>query len=667
MAQELRFTLDGSVYDGVNAENFGITVAEEPTLGYRYVSYDNDLEFTGAAYAYLNGLITGSCGCDLVEVRVDYKCGGTFTMLCTGFIILAECNTDLDRCKITTKLYDNTFSTLINNNKQVPFSTASGLTKNQLPIVPPTMFVIDLFVPATGVYDTTNFAYGVRVEEAFVHLVGCMTDNRVDVVAPPFSSGDYEWLMLLNGRQILAPQQQVPTLITFEQLFVSLRNKLNISLSTTIQANGRPLLTIDYADNINALPVNANLVDVAGVNRKQDTAQLYSTVGLGNREVLEQWQCNNGDTACTFAQTPFLGFREESFGLIGQCNRDTELDLVVNDVVFDTNVIEDIFVWGNQGYELNPIIIICEDTVIPAIKQAKQFDPYNIGQTVYNGYFINSEVVNNFNSQIPNPLTIQPPPYVQANTVFDYQSDNTPEESYGIINGTYTSYVQSAGTFPVVGDPVVANSNYLLGRTFRVPYPGIYFFYARLCIKAEDPTFSFGSQSFLTGIMHYNSEEELINQYTGNVFTRNAVIGPNNSFPPLAPDINIAFICNEGDLIRCNSFGVSSSGAETVVIANDVTIDSNNIKSVFRGFGQNLYPDDLIPVDPCDYKRYLYDFEYPLTMSDIANIVQQPSAPIKFSRTPTINAGISGTINKMSIASVIKQMADFTIRSKDIL
>ena len=421
MAQELRFTLDGSVYDGVNAENFSITVAEEPTLGYRYVSYDNDLQFTGAAYAYLNGLITGSCGCDLVEVRVDYKCGGTFTMLCTGYIILAECNADLDRCQITTKLYDNTFSTLINNNKAIPFSTGSELTKNQQPIVPPTMFVIDLFVPATGVYDTTNFAYGVRVEDAFIHLVGCMTDNRVDVSAPVFASGDYEWLMLLNGRQILAPQQQVPTLITFEQLFVSLRNKLNISLSTTIQANGRPLLTIDYADNINALPVNASLVDVSGVRRKQDTAQLYSTVGLGNREMLEQWQCNNGDTACTFAQTPFFGFREESFGLIGNCNRDTELDLVVNDVVFDTNVIEDIFVWGNQSYELNPIIIICENTVIPAIKQAKQFDPYGIGQTVYNGDFTNIEVVSSFNSQIPNPLTIQPPPYVQANTVFDYQ------------------------------------------------------------------------------------------------------------------------------------------------------------------------------------------------------------------------------------------------------
>jgi hypothetical protein len=668
MAQELRFRLNGTIYDGIaNPEDFGITVAEEQTLGFRFVSYNNDLQLIGDAYAYLNGLIEDSCGCELVNVGVEFKCAGQWQKLCNGYIILAECITDLDRCKITTKLYDDTFSTKINNNKNIPFSLRCEITKNLEPVTPPTMFVVDLFVPATGVYDTTDFVYGTRVEDALKHLVACMSDNLVDCVTPPFASGTYEWLMVMNGRQILAPQQKVDVQITFEQLFVALQRKLNISISTTLQANGRPLLTIDYASVIDAQTEAASIVNASGVNRRVDTARLYSRVGLGNDQVLEQWQCNGGDNACTFAQTPFLGFREESFGLIGNCNKDTELDLLVRDVIFDTNVIEDIFVWGSQSYELNPIIIQCEETVIPAILRASQYDPYNIGQTVYNGDFTNNEVVNNFAGEIPNPLSVNPPTYIQANTVFDYQADNTPEESYGIINGTYTSYLQFVGTFPVVGDPVVANSNYLLGRTFRIPYPGIYFFYARLCIKEEDPTSSFGSQSFATAIMHYNSDDELINQYNGNIFTRNAVIGPTNSFPPLAPDINVAFICNEGDLIRCNSLGVSSTGAETVIIANDVTISSFNIKSVFRGFGQNLYPEDIIPVDPCDFRGYLYDFEYPLTMADIQSIVQRPSAPVRFSRTGVLNAGIEGTINQLNINSVIKQQGQFTIRSNEKL
>jgi hypothetical protein len=178
MAQELRFRLNGTLYDGIaNPEDFGITVAEEPTLGFRFVSYNNDLQLIGDAYAYLNGLIEDSCGCELVNVGVEFKCAGQWQKLCNGYIILAECITDMDRCKITTKLYDDTFSTKINNNKNIPFSLRCEITKNLQPVTPPTMFVVDLFVPATGVYDTTDFVYGTRVEDALKHLVACMSDN----------------------------------------------------------------------------------------------------------------------------------------------------------------------------------------------------------------------------------------------------------------------------------------------------------------------------------------------------------------------------------------------------------------------------------------------------------------------------------------------------------
>jgi hypothetical protein len=654
MAQELRFRLNGTVYDGIaNPEDFGITVAEEPTLGFRFVSYNNDLQLIGDAYAYLNGLIEDSCGCELVNVGVEFKCAGQWQKLCNGYIILAECITDMDRCKITTKLYDDTFSTKINNNKNIPFSLRAEVTKNLQPVTPPTMFVVDLFVPATGVYGTTDFVYGTRVEDALKHLVACMSDNLVDCVAPPFASGTYEWLMIMNGRQILAPQQRVDVNITFEQLFVALQQKLNINISTSLQANGRPLLTIDYASVIDAQTEAASIINASGVIRKTDTARLYSRVGLGSDQVLEQWQCNGGDNACTFAQTPFLGFREESFGLIGNCNKDTELDLLVREVIFDTNVIEDIFIWGNQSFELNPIIMQCEETVIPAILRASQY-------------------VNNFAGAIPNPLSVNPPTYIQANTVFDYQADNTPELSYGIIPGSYTSYVAFVGNFPVIGDAVVANSNYLLGRTFRIPYPALYFFYARIVIKRDFPVLVSGTdQSFSTTIMHYNSDEELVNEYFGNIFTRTSqIISPNidNEYPALVVDVNASFICNEGDLIRVNSYGVTTAGAsETVIIANSQVISGNTRTTVFRGFGQNLYPEDIIPVDPCDFRGYLYDFEYPLTMADIQSIVQRPSAPVKFSRTGTINAGIEGTINQLNINSVIKQQGQFTIRSNEKL
>jgi hypothetical protein len=54
-------------------------------------------------------------------------------------------------------------------------------------------------------------------------------------------------------------------------------------------------------------------------------------------------------------------------------------------------------------------------------------------------------------------------------------------------------------------------------------------------------------------------------------------------------------------------------------------------------------------------------------MADIQAIVQRPSAPVKFSRTGVINAGIEGTINQLNINSVIKQQGQFTIRSNEKL
>jgi len=668
MAQQIRFRLDGTVYGGIaNPMDFGVTIAEEQTLQYRFVSFDNDITFIGDAYTYLNGLIESNCGCDLVSVDVEYLCGQTsWQRLCTGFIILAECVTNLDRCRITTKLFDNTFATLINNNKSIPFSLRSSLTKNLQAVTPPNYNVLDLYPPATGVYDTTNFVYGIRVEDAFTQLVACMTDNRVDVSTPPFATGTFENLMVLNGRQILSPQVQVETVISFEELFLALRNKLNLSISSTLQSNGRPLLTIDYASNINNQTNTIDLISLSGVVRKQDTSRLYSSVNFGNQDFYEQWQCNSGDTPCTFTQTPFNGFRDETFGILGNCNKNTTLDLVVDDIIFDTNIIEDIFVWGNQSYEQNAVIINSTQSVVPSIYKATQGDPYSIGQTIYNAEFTNARTAQYWTGSVPNDLVNYAEDFIVADTEFDYRADNTPEESYQIIPTTPTSYVEFVGQFPVIGDPVLANANYLLGRTFRVPIAGVYTFFSRLVIKEKIDLVPY-TRYAATSIMHFNSLDEIINEYIG---TYESEVAVGTTMPALYPEVTVTIVCNEGDLIRCNSYGyyeLGIGGQQTIVIANFENDGIEDVYSVFRGIGNPINGIELQPYDPCDYKNYLYDFEAPLSMSQIQNILNNPSAPIKFSRTPTINNGINGLCNQVTIDSIIRQNASFILRSNEKL
>jgi hypothetical protein len=656
MAQELRFRLNGTVYDGIaNPEDFGITVAEEQTLGFRFVSYNNDLQLIGDAYAYINGLIEDSCGCELVNVGVDFKCAGQWQKLCNGYIILAECITDMDRCKITTKLYDDTFSTKINNNKNIPFSLRCEITKNLQPVTPPAYKTTVMFAPASGSYDTTNVIYSIRVEDAFKHLVACMSDNLVDCVTPPFASGDYEFLAVTNGRQIITSLQQIETVISFEQLFIALQRKLNISISTTLQANGRPLLTIDYANTIDAQTEASSIINASGVKRKTDTARLYSRVEFGNDNFYEQWQCNNGDNACTFAQTPFFGFREESFGLLGTCNKDVALELLVRDVIFDTNIIEDLWVWGNQSFNNNPFIIDCEEGLAGRII-AKQFDPYNIGQTVYNGNFNNLSVSNAWIESVPNSLIQYIEGFNPVNTFTTVKKNDVIAQSFDANNTVVTSFSGFNGTFidfnTIISD---ANSNWN-NTEYIVPYSGVYTANLQIVRQAGfDPVVGNVTQNAI--IRKLNSLDELVQTFIGGVVIQNYT-----SFSIC--NVTAVIVCEQGDKIVADMQAITQNGTSvSIAIANGFGGQDTN----FGISGVPFEPGELKEYNPCDFRGYLYDFEYPLTMADIQAIVQRPSAPVKFSRTGTINAGIEGTINQLNINSVIKQQGQFTIRSNEKL
>lgn len=652
MAQKIRFRLDGTIYNGIgNPEEFGISITEDTQLNFRFASFDNELEFVADAYAYLNGLISDACGCGLVDVSVEYLCSSqSWQRLCTGYLILSECITDLDRCKIRTKVYDNTFSTLINNNKSIQFSVRSSITKNLIPIASlPTWYVVDMFVPATGAYDTTNFVYGVRVEEALKHLVKCMTDDRVDCVAPPFASGTFEYLMVMNGTAIGAPQVKVETTISYQDLYTALSSKLRLGMKATLQDNGRPLLTIDYASVLDAQTPSIDIPLVKGVVKKVDTTMLYASVKFGNTQVLEQWECNSGETACTFTQTPFRGFREETFGLLGDCNSSTQLDLSTREVVFDTNVIEDIFVWGNRAYDNNAIIVDCENSPIPAIKRAKRGDPYNIGQTVYNAEFTNEQVAANWIDGIPNSPVWYGSEFDSASTTFNY-SLTLLTTAWTLIFAEYTSYLELTGNFIEFNNAVLSNPNFIDNRTFKVPQPGVYNFFFQVVL--EGGLIEATDRVARAMIRRYNSSDEFILIEYGT---------PQQGTSNLILDVTAVLVCEAGDLIRADVEGyLTNPGSWSQSVLPNLGV----YDTYFTGIGFPIITgNELQPYDPCDYKRNLYDFEKPMTMEQIQSLMNNPSAPIRFSRNENINAGATGVSSKVTIDSVVRQKASFTIRS----
>ena len=162
MASELKFLIDNlDRGKPLNPEDFGITINEDETIGARIVSFDNELTFGGDVFGYLYAKLETSGYCELVRVEVQYLCesNGVWERLVDGYIIATESNFLLDKCQVKTKVYDETFSTKINNNKSIPFSLRLTTSKNGTPITPPTIRRLDIFDPAMGTW-YTNFTYG---------------------------------------------------------------------------------------------------------------------------------------------------------------------------------------------------------------------------------------------------------------------------------------------------------------------------------------------------------------------------------------------------------------------------------------------------------------------------------------------------------------------------
>jgi hypothetical protein len=75
----------------------------------------------------------------------------------------------------------------------------------------------------------------------------------------------------------------------------------------------------------------------------------------------------------------------------------------------------------------------------------------------------------------------------------------------------------------------------------------------------------------------------------------------------------------------------------------------------------------LQPVDPNSILRLIYNFERPLTMTEIEAILDNTSKPISFGMFDDPLRVIKGYIKKVDIKSIIEQEASFELKSNKIL
>ena len=662
MATELRFLID-TLDRGqpLNPEDFGININEDETIGARIVSFDNELIFGGDVFSYLYTKLSTSGYCELVRVEVQYICSsGTWERLVEGYIIATESIFDLDRCEVKAKIYDETFSTKINNNKGIPFSTAIDKSKNGTTIIPPTKIDLYVFEPNVNYYPTP--AKGFPVYEVLKHLINCMSDGLIDFDSNYFAATypQSDVIFYTNGQSIRVKGDS-DIVARFDELYNALRLKLNLGMGFERQANGRPLIRIEPIAYFQQSNASVNLYDQPNIEMKFDTSRLYQAAEFGNELMLEQNECDNGNTACEFIQTPFRGFRRERFGFIGECNTSNILQLSTGQIIFDTNLIQDIVQFNNDGFDTNGVIMMTNwtGTFGAGSARARQFDPLLIGNQIYNGPFTNDNVSANWLSGYPNSLfSFLEQPFGQAQTYFEATratqqfETTTVFDSFVGFNGFYPSWIEQ-----------VDNGNNFNTTTYTIPFTGLYTFFVQYTLSFFPAVFD--KFAYAT-IDHLDSSAVMINSYQSAVSFQPGGIG---SVGRVFVFFQKSFIANPGDLVRTNVFARSTftSGNTDVFLDPALSNGFETITSYFSGFGEPLAPPELEPVDINDVQAYLYKFNRPLTMAEINAITSETSKPILLGRQDDILAVSNTYIKNIQIESVMRKNAQFELRSNKLL
>jgi hypothetical protein len=493
-----------------------------------------------------------------------------------------------------------------------------------------------------------------------------MSDGLIDFASTYFEfdlSQDGEFLLVANGEAI-RNRGAGEIVVSFEDLYTALHRKLNLCMIFEKQANGRPLIRIEQASFLTQQGASVNLYDQPDITLGFDKDRLYSAVTFGSSPMLEAENCTNG--TCTFSQTPFRGFRDETFGFTGECNSSSILDLNSKEIVFDTNVIEDVFRFNSTERKLDTFIVQCNWIVAQNQYYAQQFDPYTLGQTVYNGDLRNINVSANWINGYPNSLYsfLNVPPYAPIADLTALSNYTIPGDPFFVVDdGAFTDFIGYNG-FPVPFTNQVfdANNNFD-GETYTAPYLGTYTVSAYVILDGITAT---GSRDGFISIIHLNSQAQIINTYNGPVLTK-ANIDPIITF--LAQSI----LMNQGDLIRINvSCELNTAGPPLNQALIDQALEGSILYTTSLQidavpFQSNNPDEELQAVNIDDVRAYIYSFERPLRMEEIEDILDNTSRPIKFGNYDDPLRVIEGYINKVDIKSIIKQDASIQLKSNKIL
>jgi hypothetical protein len=600
----MKFYLDNTLYDNPHGwETLNERLYYADGINGYLTEINGTILFFGGAYTYLyNQFQLGIC--NSVSILITDNCAdGNEKKVFEGLIFLTEVTFDLINCSAEIELQDNSFLAKIDNNKSIKCYLGVTRSKNDIDISafdnPQTNIALRANNNAA---DVTN-ATGYRISDAFKFLIAFMTDGKVEFVSDFFSTTSTDltaaYSVVMTGSQIrLGNLYEKKVYISYEDFYNDINSLFNIAFSIEL-INGVPTIRIEPKSYYRQTGEINYFNNPEELSRIVEADKLYSKVKFGSAEV--------STTYTYFPDVLFSGFDKEEYHLLGECNTKTILDLSLNDLINDTNIIQDVLPSGsgNANYDENNFIVVLDssnvnrsDLTIGALTYFYNKPLTNYGVSIY--WF----------GGIPSSIA-----------QFIGNGDDTFWTAFSTTTQTIASGAQDVILFPDDSTPPYndINNNYnpATGR-FTAPHDGFYAFELNQI---------FNGYPYSTIIERYNSGGVLQEYISGgffippfNYFLTN--VGQGYSPPSTIFELSYVwgFQMTSGDYVQIKGcpyygssatllqgtywkcgFAVTGGGIVQNYSSNDMPLIQNNL-------GYNISCDKWEEIKSTPFKTFLINF-----------------------------------------------------------
>jgi len=648
-----RFYLDGSLLadEPLGWKELTTSIRNYDEIRGILITQDVTLSFVGDGYTYLKGIFDSDQVCALSTIVIEYNCNNAgYEEVFRGIVFITSLSFENEICK--TKLEDDSFFARINNNKNIKAYLDVARSKNSTAISAVTPIDLTMFDVCTCADEPdTRKAY--TIFDSFQYLLQFMTDGVVSFASDYFGvGGPLEGHVIQTGLALrdinyTADKKNIPY-ISFFELYKECNIKNNLTIG--IEYSGAtPILRIEPYEYFFTSTASVILSNPLGVKISTDISKLYAKVKVGSDKTEPFQDCTQQNPALFPENTDFVGFREEEFPLLTQCNTDSTLDLVSSWVI-SSNAIQHVLT-DDPSYD-EDMFFIQADRISPTAHTATQTDVFNDGNCYYNAFYNNMNVLQRWNSALPNNVIVILGSSNNTFTAIRRTTSGVVTVS-GVGNSYTTTTVDGNGNLiePYNDDwdngydgcvlPCPSPNNYGNGTVtgtdvstansrYTVPNNGNYRFNADVslidCKVTPGPFQPLANVDLTVFIHHYDSANALVQNFSSTLSV--TFSGTPQTFVP--GTITPIIACTAGDYFLVSYQFTITALLFTAGIQFRFEGEETGPRSFFQCLFSQGFGGQLTQVVNTDFRNIQFDFNYPLSYANYKAIKADTKKFIQF-------------------------------------